>query len=225
METGASPLSSSYGYLDLPRNEILAFLPPGIGALLDVGCGLGGFGQAAKRQRPDLVVVGLESDPTAAAVATGRLDAVVVGSFPGDVPDDGGPFDCISFLDVLEHLADPWSALRAAAALAPQGVVLASIPNVRYWPVAWRLLRYGEFTYQDSGVLDRSHLRFFTRTSILELFVSSGFDVLELHAVNPLPLATLGLPERLVLKLLEQVRRRAAADLCAQQYVVLARPA
>jgi len=80
--------------------------------------------------------------------------------------------------DVLEHLPDPWTVLRQAHGLLnPGGVVVASIPNLRYFPVLKDLVLRGEFEYQRDGVLDRTHLRFFTRKSIGRLFEDTGYSV------------------------------------------------
>jgi SAM-dependent methyltransferase len=87
-------------------------------------------------------------------------------------------FDLIIALDVLEHLADPWSVLkRLRELLAPDGVLIVSIPNVAHYRVSWRLFFLGEWEYRDEGLLDRTHLRFFTRKTAVELLTSSGFLV------------------------------------------------
>jgi SAM-dependent methyltransferase len=120
-------------------------------------------------------VAGIE--PTAAAlVAKTRLDDAVQGYFPADLPSTWAPFDVICFNDVLEHIPDPWSVLRATHAwLAPGGQVIASIPNVRFLDVLVDLVVRGKWTYMPTGVLDQTHLRFFTRASLEPLFHDAGY--------------------------------------------------
>lgn len=132
---------------------------------------------AVKRSLPEAQTWGIEPAADAAEIARTRLDRVLVGHFPDVVPT-GHTFDCIAFNDVLEHIADPWGALEHARCLLnPGGVVVASIPNVRHWDVLAPLMLGGRWNYTETGILDRTHLRFFTRSSVVELFVSCGYTV------------------------------------------------
>ena len=100
-------------------------------------------------------------------------------------------FDCILCLDVLEHLQDPWRVLRKLTGwLRPNGTVVASIPNVRYKSVVMDLAFRGKFDYQNAGILDRTHLRFFTRSSAVSLLQSVGLAVVK---VRPQPTEVGGL--------------------------------
>lgn len=166
-----------YPYVDESRPEMHGFIPSSATRLLDVGCAYGGFGAALKQARPDLTVIGVEPSEKAAATASTRLDKVTCGTFPEALDD--ADFDCIVFNDVLEHVVDPWDVLRRSAPyLRPGGVVVASLPNVRNASVLLRLAVRGTWTYTDVGILDRTHLRFFTRRSALDLFETAGFEVL-----------------------------------------------
>ncbi len=112
-------------------------------------------------------------------------DLVVEGSYPEDMPEDV-KVDCIVFNDVLEHTVDPWSVLRETKRhLNVGGCVVASIPNVRYLPVLIDLIFRSRWEYVDEGVLDRTHLRFFTRSTIEEMFASSGLKIARLEPINP----------------------------------------
>jgi GT2 family glycosyltransferase/2-polyprenyl-3-methyl-5-hydroxy-6-metoxy-1,4-benzoquinol methylase len=164
-------------YFEHDRPEVRALVPEAARRILDVGCG-GGLLGAALRSLRGAHVTGIELDPAAAARAKERLDEVRVGDAIGSMaalPD--ASFDAILFADLLEHLAEPEMALaQARRLLAPGGVVVASLPNVRHWSVVKQLLA-GDFRYEPAGILDRTHLRFFTRASALRLFAQHGFAV------------------------------------------------
>ncbi|HEY3284177.1 MAG TPA: methyltransferase domain-containing protein [Armatimonadota bacterium] len=167
-------------YFDQPRIELVELVPPDRRRLLDVGCGAGATGMALKQKLgPDAKVFGVEIDPRAAEVARGRLDGVLsVDLEAADVPSEWLPLDGLLLGDVLEHLVDPWSALRRMREwLTPDGVVVASLPNLSYWKALVPLILKDEFVYQASGVMDRSHLRFFTRRTVARLFEDAGFRV------------------------------------------------
>ncbi len=202
-------------YQDSSRSEVLEFIPPGARRLLDVGCWRGAFGAAVKRAHPDCRVTGIELDHESASIAQSRLDRVWRGEYPADVPL-GERFDVVTFLDVLEHLVDPWAALSAAwELLEPGGVVIAVIPNVRHLAVTARLVLRGRWDYQDSGLLDRTHLRFFTKQTMLKLFRECSYEVRQIQALN-LSGGKTGLLLRPGGRLVEQFR--------ALQYVVVAYP-
>lgn len=147
---------------------------------------MGGFGESLRAALgPTAHLVGI--DPVESAIEAARsagFDAVHTGYFPSGLPAGEGPFDLLCFNDVLEHTVDPWEILRQARDhINPGGHVLACIPNVQYAPVVWNLVR-GDFTYTQSGVLDRTHLRFFTRRTMVGLFESCGYSVLTCDGVN-----------------------------------------
>lgn len=157
--------------------------------VLDVGCWNGDM--AAHFARRNVEVVGIEKDPSAAALAEERMHRVVVGDVETlDLIKELGEssFDVVVLGDVLEHLADPPGALRRIRPLlAPRGYIVASIPNVAHGSVRLNLLR-GDFRYTDVGLLDRTHLRFFTRRSVHELFEEAGFVIVEIRTTTVDPL-------------------------------------
>jgi len=162
------------------------FIPPAASTVLDVGCSRGLFGTTLQTARPELRLFGIEPDPTTAEEAAAHYEQVTCGFFPDDLPA-GGTYDCIVFNDVLEHVVDPWTMLdRAKERLAPGGCVVASIPNVRHYIVVRNLALRGRWDYADWGVLDRTHLRFFTRASIEELFESADMAIETLAPINPI---------------------------------------
>lgn len=219
---------AGYGYLDRPRRDMIRFVPVAARSVLDVGCARGGFGAALKAARlaadSPVTVTGIEAEAEAAATARQRYDQVITGWFPHDLPD-GSAFDCIVFNDILEHLVDPWDALRRARdLLLPGGSVVASIPNMRYWPVFWRLVTKGEWRYVADGVLDRTHLRFFTAGSVREMFVGAGYTVGRLEPINPVEMPQLEPASRKVLRVVGWWRPYLQAELRAQQFAVVASP-
>jgi SAM-dependent methyltransferase len=128
-------------------------------------------------------VTGIELDPEAARRAERYCERVIVGDVEHlDVEGelDESSFDVVVFGDVLEHLKDPLAALkRLRFALQPEGYVVASIPNVAHGSVRLALLR-GRFRYRSLGLLDETHLRFFTRESVEQLFEDGGFMITDL---------------------------------------------
>jgi hypothetical protein len=108
----------------------------------------------------------------------GNIEALISSGAFHDLP----PAQCWVFGDTLEHLQDPWLVLRSLRArLEPQGCVCACIPNMQHWSIQLRL-NGGRIEYADSGLLDRTHLRWFSRLTMLQLFESSGFEIVAMQA-------------------------------------------
>lgn len=171
-------------YFECARPEMLKLLPEQARRVLDVGCGSGVFGQTLKKTF-GCEVWGVEPDLKSSEKAATRLDHVIHGCFDEKIELPSGYFDCIFFNDVLEHMIDPAFALRLAQkVLAPAGTVAASIPNITHFPTVWRLVVRGSWEYTERGILDRTHLRFFTRQSIRQLFEEAGFSIELLQGIN-----------------------------------------
>ena len=188
-EIGTVPEESSFdsdSYYSQTRPEMLGLMPNGINRVLEVGCGAGEFAASLKVERPGLVVWGIEPVGAAATVATARLDRVIPQNFvPGMDALVGQQFDCIVFNDVLEHMADPDNMLRECRQyLAPGGSVVASIPNILYFYEITRILITEDWEYRDHGILDKTHLRFFTRKSIVRMFTSAGYEIDEIRGID-----------------------------------------
>jgi 2-polyprenyl-3-methyl-5-hydroxy-6-metoxy-1,4-benzoquinol methylase len=172
-------------YFEQTRSEMLEFVPSNCRRALDVGCSSGGFAASLKNSR-GIEVWGIEPFDSAAIQARPRLDNVIQDTFPPRVALPEAYFDCVIFNDVLEHLVDPESAIRyTRRVLTDDGVIVASIPNIRHFPTMWNLLVHGEWNYGESGTLDRTHLRFFTRSSIVTLFESQGYRVEKICGIKP----------------------------------------
>jgi 2-polyprenyl-3-methyl-5-hydroxy-6-metoxy-1,4-benzoquinol methylase len=160
-----------------PRPDIQALVPAQVRRCLDVGCGAGALSAALKRRGADHVA-GIELDPDAADIARTQLDVVVQGSvLDCPLPFREGEFDVMVFADVLEHLADPDAALvRCLPLLAPGGIVIVSVPNMRFYLVLLRLIA-DRWEYTDAGVRDRTHLRVFTRRSLERMLAAHGLRI------------------------------------------------
>jgi 2-polyprenyl-3-methyl-5-hydroxy-6-metoxy-1,4-benzoquinol methylase len=164
-------------YHDLVRRDVFSLLPDRIGAVLDFGGGIGATSaelRTAGRATHAVLFdqVGDQALPVVDTVEALDLDNqdAVRGAL-----ERTGPFDTILALDILEHLKDPWETVRLLdGALNPGGSLIVSVPNVSTSSVVFPLLFRGRFEYQDAGVLDRTHLRWFTRESAIALATSSG---------------------------------------------------
>ncbi len=164
-------------YFSHPRPEVRSLVPPTARFLVDVGCGAGALGAALKRDNPLIAVRGIELDPAAAARAAAVLDDVAVMPGDGALPDSWPAPDCIILADVLEHMTDPWTVLRRwRTRLRKDGHIVVSLPNVSHRSVL-DALRRGRWDYVDEGILDKTHVRFFTRETALELVEDSGFEI------------------------------------------------
>ncbi len=177
-------------YPDDPRTEVQPFIPrDGVQVALDVGCGSGGFGRTLRSTLgPSAHIEGIDAVEANVTMSKARdaYDHVYQGYFPEELRQLGvnQKYDLISFLDVLEHMFDPWEALKATRKyLSPTGVVLAAIPNIQTWRVI-RDLIHGRWEYTDTGILDRTHVRFFTKSTMVEMFQSAGYSVDGCFGIN-----------------------------------------
>jgi GT2 family glycosyltransferase/tetratricopeptide (TPR) repeat protein/2-polyprenyl-3-methyl-5-hydroxy-6-metoxy-1,4-benzoquinol methylase len=170
-------------YYEFARPELMALVPPTAQRVLDIGCGAGCLGAAIK-ERQNATVIGVEFDESAARLARTRLDEVLVGDIEQmETPFEPGSFDAVVCGDVLEHLRDPGRLLnRIRGWLHPAGCLITSIPNVQHHSVIRGLL-LGNWTYEPAGLLDRDHLRFFTRREIEKLLARTGFAIQSIQVV------------------------------------------
>lgn len=205
-------------YPDVERKALLDLVPAGVQRVLDIGCNQGGFGAGLKGRGP-VEVWGVEPDPHSASVAASRLDHVVVDYFEERNPLPDGYFDLIVFNDSLEHMPDPVAALELARRkLQPGGVVQCCVPNMRHIECLEHLLLEKNWAYEEQGVRDRTHLRFFTKRSIVELFESLGYRVQRTVFVNE----EWWEPGRKLRRLLFRVFPRQTHDMRYKQVVVIA---
>jgi len=168
------------------RGRVFRAIPPA-SRVLDVGCDTGRFGEILRREK-SCEVDGIERDPKAAAEAAGRLNHVHVAAIDSAAAlAEFTSYDVVLFLDVLEHLYDPWSVLKGAlGSLRAGGIVISVVPNVAHVSVVRRLL-LGRFEYEEHGTMDRTHLRWFTRKSFARAFTDAGFASVSIEAMPVVP--------------------------------------
>ena len=219
METTLSSLNA-IGYHTKERRDVLPFIPRDCKTLLDVGCGAAEFGALVKREI-GAEVWGVEIVSEVAAIAATKIDRVINGSFSTEVDVPDSYFDVVTFNDVLEHFTDPYQPLELCKdKLKPGGILVCSLPNVRYIENLRHLLIDLDWKYEDSGVRDRTHLRFFTRKSMLRMLDETGYTVITIEGINPSPTYW---QDKLLL-VLRQIFRKWMQDVAYQQFVIVASP-
>jgi len=148
--------------------------------VLEIGCAAG-RSLSYFKQRGAEYVVGIEiaSDVAALARTRNEIDEVLVGNIEEmelDYPENS--FDLIIAGHVLEHLVDPWKVLKRLHALTkPGGQLIGALPNIRYHSVLFPLVFYGKWKYEQTGIMDWTHLRFFTHATIKDLLNSTGYTI------------------------------------------------
>lgn len=212
------------------KADLLTVIPKEIARLVEVGCGRGNLAAAYKAGNPNAHFQGIEADAVAVRTARERCDAV----FQLDIESAGQDFftkfadtDCWIFDETLEQFSDPWEVLRRVRAIIPPtGSIVACINNAQHWSLLAKL-SVGDFRYQDGGLLDRSHRRWFTRATILELFNNAGFRIVGGHSrIFDEPGYAAALPAiQLMARSFGADPELAANDSRATQYVIHAMPA
>lgn len=177
-------MSYSAKYFQYSRKEMLQFIPDGVKTSLEVGCGAGMFSGSLRSNGVE--TWGIEPELMAFENALKNGIKCLHGLFQdkyGELPKNY--FDVVVFNDVLEHMSDPWNALSLAKSLLRRGGhVVSSIPNILYFPAFTDLLISRDFRYTNGGTFDRTHLRFFTRRSIVHFFESCGFEIEEIKGIH-----------------------------------------
>ena len=172
-------------YYSHGRTDLLALLPEKskFNNVLEIGCGNGSTGHLLKKENKAAHVYGIEINEKLKTEAAKNLDKIIIGDIEKiELPFENDFFDCIILADVLEHLNDPWSVLsKIKPFLKTGGIVLASIPNVQHWSVLFNLIK-GKWEYKDEGILDNTHIRFFTRKSLVKMFDEPGFEIKKINS-------------------------------------------
>ncbi|MCP4749206.1 MAG: class I SAM-dependent methyltransferase [Desulfobacteraceae bacterium] len=171
-------------YYSCANSDILGLIDGEPRKILDVGCAEGVLGEAVKKKY-ECEYVGIEIEREAAQKAEKRIDRVIIGNAEKtDLIDHGIPekyFDFILYGDVLEHLYDPWTVLfNHGKYLKDGGHIVASIPNIRNLGIIQSLMS-GNWTYLKEGILDSTHIRFFTLNEIRKMMKGCGFRLVEIR--------------------------------------------
>ena len=166
------------------NKHILEHIDEDVKAVLEVGCAQGNLGYFIKKKY-NAYVAGIEAFPNAAMEAKKKLDDLYEENIEMfKFPFNKNTFDHIIFGDVLEHLNDPWTTLlNVKPYLKNNGSIIASIPNVAHITMLLELLS-GNWTYQNSGLLDKTHLRFFTKNEIKKMFYKCGYNITKIKSVT-----------------------------------------
>ena len=168
-------------YYKCARHELIDFVPGAANRILDCGCGSGIFGKTIK-QRQKCALVGIELNRHASGLARNNIDYTIKADLNTfDFTTLKTDFDLIIFSDILEHLINPHITLKKALTkLTPNGSVLISIPNIAH-PSILKQLKAGLFRYTAAGILDNTHLRFFTKTTITQLLAALDLKIKKLR--------------------------------------------
>lgn len=178
-------IKNTLNYYSLARPEIEAIVPLSTKTILDIGCGEGEFLKLVK-EVTSAETWGIEMEAEVAKKALAKADKILAGKIEDvlySIPDNY--FDCITFNDVLEHLQEPLDILKMIKTkLTQKGIIIASIPNVRYFYNLYDLLVKKDWEYKETGILDSTHLRFFTQKSISRLFNEAGYEIVSQKGLN-----------------------------------------
>lgn len=201
-------------YFDRDFKPIIKLIPEAARKILDVGCGKGVLGKALK-EKGFKEICGIELDPYLAAEAQKHMDSVIIGDIEDMVIPAGiGKFDCIVLADILEHLKDPWTALnKLKGLLSDEGVIIASIPNIRHYRIIKDII-IGRWFYREDGILDGSHLRFFGLKGIKHLFSTASLDITKMKRLRK---------AEGVVRFLNWLFRNRLEDMITFQYLIVAK--
>jgi len=205
------------GYYESHREDMLKYIPQGTKTTIEFGCGYGGFSVLLK-EKFGAESWAVEIKRAAAEEASKKLDRVInadANESLNDIPENY--FDCIILFDILEHLVDPYSLLCALKTkLTHTGVIIASIPNIRYYRAFVDFVIHGNWDYKDQGILDKTHLRFFTYKSIVKMFDQLDCEILKLEGIHPTSSRTF--------KLLNMILLNSLSDVKYKHFVTVVRP-
>lgn len=210
-------MNSDKRYYSNNRKEIADVLPDKFRTLLDIGCGTGNF--MASLSNDSCELWGIEPVKEIADEAKLNKKLKIINNSIelalSELPNNY--FDCITCNDVLEHLVNPDEIiLKLKSKLTKKGVLVASIPNVRFADNIKKLIFEKDWKYEESGILDKTHLRFFTKKSIERMFNDAGYNIETLKGIN----ANIG-P---IKKVLDFITIGHTEDMKYVQFAVVARP-
>jgi len=198
------------------REDILEVLPDGLDRVLDIGCGAGILGSDIKAKTGGKAeITGVEIEEEIAKKAKAKIDRVLVGDIEKlELPFEKEYFDCVIYGDILEHLRDPWALLlKNTPFLKKSGFVIISVPNISHYRIIKMLFRK-EWNYDERGILDREHLRFFTLKSAKDMLERANLDIVKIkHNISASK----------VKKFLNVIFFGALLDYITEQYIIVAK--
>lgn len=199
------------------RDDLFPFIPANIKRSLDVGCGEGGFSLKLKEDI-NTETWGIEIDKKSAEIAKKNLDKVLIGSYE-DVSNELPKkyFDWIFFNDVLEHMIEPEDCLvKSIENLSQDGRIMLSIPNMRQAKVLSELLIHKDWRYKVSGIQDKTHLRFYTKKSLMRMINECNYEIESIRGINAM--------KHWLITLANIVTFNFFEDTKYQQFLVIAKP-
>lgn len=201
-------------YYSSERSDILKLVPKSVKKVLEVGCGTGMTGKAVKNMT-GAHVTGIEIVSEMAEEANKNLDVVIKGDIEKlKLPFQEGQFDCILYGDVLEHLIDPWGVLKNVSKfLGSGGYAILSVPNIAHYRI-FKMLWRKEWNYEEMGILDSTHLRFFALNNIKKMISDAGLEILTMDR---------NISASKSKKFFNNLFRNALIDYLTEQYIILCR--
>ncbi|NYE56885.1 glycosyltransferase [Carboxydothermus ferrireducens] len=212
-------------YYHNERPEIVSLVEPYAKKILDVGCAAGLLGRKLKNERPGTIVYGVEINRDIAKEAEQYLDKVLVGDIYekiNELPDRF--FDTIILADVIEHLNVPEVIIKKLKSkLAHNGEFIIGVPNFRHWSIIMKIL-FGDLSYEEAGIMDKTHLRIFTKYIIYNMMKNLNLEVIKISKIV-VPLEAN--QKEILIKLLGAFAldvRSFAADIDTYQYIYKVKP-
>lgn len=225
----SAPVIAHAAFADVARKtydshhnlEVVRWVPTGAAAVLDVGCGSGG--NAAFLARLGLAVDGVTLSPTEAEAARPYCRAVALHNLESGLPGElRGPYDSVLCSHIIEHICFPSALLEdIRARLAPGGRLVAAIPNLLFWKNRLSLIA-GRFDYAQGGIMDETHFRWYTLSTMCALLRKHGFEIEHGYGSGGLPLGPLRIPLCGLARHLDLAACRVLPGLFGWQLVVVA---
>jgi len=214
---------------DIYNQQLFDIIPDTLQSIIEIGSGSGVLAKAIKHRSPATQYIGVEIDPEYAILSSRYCDLVFTGNIEtptGELRNYIKTTSALIFSDVLEHLYNPWQTLKfLRSEISNECSIYASIPNIQHWSIIFGLIS-GNFDYAESGLLDKTHIRFFTKKTIISLFADCGYEI---KSISP---RIFNFPEQdKYLSLLKDISQKlqidtssAVVDSAAFQYTVHAVP-
>ncbi|NDK56317.1 class I SAM-dependent methyltransferase [Pontibacter fetidus] len=187
MELKEEYINKPESYYSHKRVELYPFIPEGINRSVDIGCSNGSFSYNIKNVFNIEEVWGVEPNYFSANEAKSKLFKVINSGIEEAINElPKCYFDCVFFNDVLEHLIDPECILKKIKEnITKDGFIFCSIPNILHFTTLYSVVINKDWKYENEGILDKTHLRFFTKKSIIRMFEECGYKVITINGINP----------------------------------------